>query len=25
LHTDMFKHKDVAELKSDFKITPVVE
>ena len=25
LHTDMFRHKDVAELRSDFKIDPLVE
>lgn len=25
LHTDMFRHKDVAELKSDFKMEPLVE
>ena len=25
LHTEMFKHKNVAELKSDFKIGPLVE
>ncbi len=25
LHTDMFKHKEISELKSDFKINPLAE